>query len=66
MRVHFPKKSSFKEWVVENKFDHLADVKEVEKIPGDDTHAKVTMKRKVYKQLNNTHYNGVKIVFTPL
>jgi len=64
--VRFPKKSSFKEWVVENNFDHLVDVKAVDKIPGDQTHAKVTMKRKIYTKLNNTNYNGTKIVFTPL
>ena len=37
------------------------DYKNVEKIESDLTYAKITMKRKIYKQLNNKFYNGNKI-----
>ena len=42
------------------------DIKEVEKIVGNEDFAKITMKNKVYLHLNNTEYNGEKIVFTPV
>lgn len=35
------------------------------KIEGDENFALVTMKKKVYDKLNNSFYNGKKIVFEP-
>lgn len=63
--MHFPKKSSLHQWAVDNHFDIL-DVKSIDKIEGDDIHAKVTMKRKIYDKLNNTKYEGALIEFIPL
>ena len=65
LKKSFPKKSSFKEWVLENKFDHEEDVKSVEKIEGNQDYALVTMKMKIFNKLNETFYNGTKIVFEP-
>lgn len=56
-------KSSFKEWIDSHKFDHEKDIKRVEKIEGDESYAWVTMKKKVCDKLNDTFYNGKKIVF---
>ena len=63
LKTAFPQKSSFKEWLVDSKFDHQEVIKSVEKIPGNESYALVTMKVKVYNKLNENYYNGVKIVF---
>ena len=63
VKTVFPKKSSFKDWLRERKFDVDSDLKQVEKIEGDESNAKVTMRRKVYTALNGTDYEGKKVVF---
>lgn len=63
LKTAFPMKSSFKEWIDSHKFDHEKDIKRVEKIEGDESYAWVTMKKKVCDKLNDTFYNGKKIVF---
>ena len=50
---------------MENQFNHEADVKSVEKIEGNLDYALVTMKMKIFNKLNETFYNGTKIVFEP-
>jgi hypothetical protein len=60
----FPKKSSFKDWLTEHKYTE-GDYQAVEKIIGNEDFAQITMKNKIYIALNNTAYNGEKIVFTP-
>ena len=61
----FPKKSSFKEWIQENNFNHENDLKGVQKIEGNDEFAIVTMKVKVYNKLDCSFFNGSKIKFEP-
>ena len=35
LKAAFPKKSSFKEWITEHKFNHETDISKVEKIEGN-------------------------------
>jgi hypothetical protein len=64
LKKAFPKKSSFKEWLTSHGIA-AEDYNAVEKIAGNEDYAKIVMKKKIYQALNNTNFNGEKIVFRP-